>query len=189
MMALVILVSQAILVHFLPEMAPKSGCILLFFVIFLPIEATMTAWLSLWKFLEVESLRPIRRSAFLGEMAMAMGLTALRALATYMAMFFAWWLLEPPGVFTPFTVTRFLIAAVAANLGFFAVGVWLLRFHSRRWMTFGFLPVYAIAAVPFLGLILNWPGLIVSAGFGALLLAGAWVFYDAIRRWQFAELG
>jgi hypothetical protein len=187
--AIVVFFAQLILLRYQPQVLAVSGYILFIYAVFVPVAVTMNTWLSMWKYLEAESLRPLKRMDFLRGMGVAVGLNCIAAWIIYAGMFAGWWVLDGRNIYDPSQFLLRLLATLAMQFPLAAVGIWLMRFRSQTWMTLGYLPAYLLCPLPLLVFPLHAPSEIGEAAFAVLIGLGIAVFVDAIRRWRTVELG
>jgi hypothetical protein len=169
----------------------RGGLVYLFvFLTTMPI-LTIPQWLRQWRYLEMESLRPIERSRFLGELGLAIVFDVALVWAMLAAAIVIWVMLLKRGTMEGINVAIALCQSALMQIFLLAGVLWLMRLRS------GGLIVAAtvLIALPLIVLmdiaLLDFYRYREIALLSSLVLAGvgAMIAVDARGRWVLTEMG
>ncbi|MGA2230722.1 MAG: hypothetical protein ABSH22_07465 [Tepidisphaeraceae bacterium] len=149
-------------------------------------------WMTMWRYLEADSLRPASREQFLKEHAVAIITSQLMIWSLLVVGFVIY--LGVLGRDLPFTTTTWLLGgSLVMQIPIFAGGVWLLRFRSvTAQMVFIMLQILIVCAMTLPSLDgHNFPAMLpyLIACWLILTTLGIFLARDAWRRWLTTELG
>jgi hypothetical protein len=173
--------------------APQTGSfILLIYLAILPITGVGHSWIRQWRFLEIESLRPILRDRFLKQVGVAIGIQMLQAWAIFACAYLVDTLFLELGPVDMNGVTIY----VAGSLGALVFGngllVWSIRYRSNAT---GAIIICGMATAAYMGL--------VAIGINSVITVSSWIeiipvlltvfgmyaIRDGCRRWLVTDLG